>query len=200
VPDGPYGAIVRVTLREPKSGLVFVARGAVAVDPHRAVRMILIGPGGGTSLDAWVTPAAYRIEVPPLGIVRRGGAFSDPRLPVDFFRWWFLSPLEGRLLASFVPLGAAKEARLFVLRRDEATVVFEDAGLSGALEIVATERRPGHLERVFFRGRELAPHAGDRAEYEEPKTGVRAEVFVESVDAAAPEPAAFLDPDEGGAR
>jgi hypothetical protein len=200
VPDRPYGIIIRASLRESKSGRTLVARGALAVDPHRALRMILIGPGGGTALDAWVTPEAYRIEVPALGVLRRGGASSEPGLPVDFFRWWFLSPLDGRLLASFVPGAPERRGRWFILRRGAATVIVEDAGLSSGVEILATERRPGAFERLSFRGRELAPHAGDLAAYEEARTGVRAEVLVESVDPDAPEPIAFRDPDDGGQR
>jgi hypothetical protein len=201
VPERPYGIVVRVSLRERKSGRVFVARGAIAVDPHRALRMILLGPGGATALDAWVTPGAYRLELPALGVLRRGGTSVEPGLPIDFFRWWFLSPLDGRLLASSVRSGGAEgTGRWFVLRRDGATVILEDAGRSSGIEIVATERRPGALERLSFRGLALAPHGGDVAEYEETLTGVRAEVSVESVDSAEPEPMAFCDPDHGGER
>jgi hypothetical protein len=200
VPDRPYGIVVRVSLREPKSGRTFVARGALAVDPRRALRMILVGPGGGTALDAWVTPEAYRFEVPTIGLLRRGGVSPEPGLPVGFFRWWFLSPLEGRLLASFVPDEPKKGSRSFILRRGAATVIVEDAQLSTGLELRATQRSPGVFERLSFRGQELSPHAGDRAEYEEAGTGVRAEVLVESVDADAPESIAFRDPDHGGER
>jgi hypothetical protein len=200
LPDRPYGVIVRVSLREPKSRQTFVARGALAVDPRRALRMILVGPGGATALDAWVTPEAYRFEVPTIGVLRRGGVSAEPGLPVSFFRWWFLTPLEGRLLASFVPGAPKKGSRSFILRRGAATVIVEDAQVSTGLEIVATQRRPGAFERLSFRGQELAPHAGDRAEYEEAETGVRADVLVESVDPDAPESIAFRDPDHGGVR
>jgi hypothetical protein len=216
-PEHAYGIVIRVSLRARKSGQVFVARGALAVDPHRALRMILLGPGGGTALDAWVTPAAYRLELPALGVLRRGGVSPEPGLPIDFFRWWFLSPLDGRLLASSPRSGRVEEGgrrveeggreevsskggRWFILRRGAATVILEDAERPGGLEIVATERRPGALEHLAFQGLALAPHSGDRTEYEEARTGVRAEVVVESVDATEPEPVAFLDPDHGGER
>ena len=99
-PASPYGAVVRVSLREPRTGHTFAARGAVAVDPHHALRMILLGPGGATALDAWVTPERWRFAVPPAGVLRRGGREDDPSLPIGFFRWWFLSPVGGRLLTS----------------------------------------------------------------------------------------------------
>jgi hypothetical protein len=218
-PEHPYGIVVRVTLREPRTRKAFSARGALAVDPHRAVRMLLLGPGGTTALDAWVTPDSYRFEVPPIGLLRRGGTDADPSLPVEFFRWWFLAPVEGRLLASFAGPSlalsdfAACDGHWFVLRRDRATVTLcddrEGPGSSGqaSLDLRASERTPispgpggSRLERLSFRGLSLAPHAGDLAEYEDARSGVRAHVEVESRDTEAPDPVAFLDPDHGGAR
>jgi hypothetical protein len=210
-PTRPYGIVVRVTLREPRSGRSFAARGALAVDPHRAMRMILLGPGGTTAIDAWITPDAYRFEVPPLGLLRRGGREADPALPVTFFRWWFLAPVEGRLLASYpgpsltLPYVAACTGRWFILRRGTSTVTLcEEEGDEdlprGGIQVLATERSEGTLERLSFHGKSLAPHAGDEAEYQDAPSGVRAHVEVESYDADAPDPVAFMDPDHGGAR
>jgi hypothetical protein len=204
-PDHPYGMVVRVTLREPRSGRVFDARGAIAVDPHRALRMILIGPGGATALDAWVTGDAYRFEVPPLGMVRRGGREADAGLPVDFFREWFLAPLAGRLLASFA--GSSEDAPgedvcagdWFILRRGVGTLTFCDRAAPGELEIVGSRLTPKSAERLAFKGKSLTPHAGDHAEYEDARSGVRAKVEVESLDDSLPDPVAFLDPDKEGA-
>jgi hypothetical protein len=207
-PERPYGIVVRVTLSEPRSGRSFVARGALAVDPHRALRMILLGPGGTTALDAWVTPGAYRFEVPPMGLLDRGGESADPALPVELFRWWFLAPMDGRLLASYegpeltLQRLAPCKGRWFVLRRGASTVTLCDAqGNGGALEILATERTTGGaFERLSFHGQSLTPQAGDRAEYEDARSGVRAHVEVESCDRDPPDPIAFLDPDAGGSR
>ena len=73
-PERPYTERVVVAMREPRTGKVFQARGAVAVDPGHALRMILIGPGGMTALDAWVTDDHFRVVVPPISLERRGGA------------------------------------------------------------------------------------------------------------------------------
>jgi hypothetical protein len=207
-PERPYGVVVRVTLSEPRSGRSFAARGALAVDPHRALRMILLGPGGTTALDAWVTPTAYRFEVPPIGLLDRGGESANPALPVDLFRWWFLAPIDGRVLASYDgPELSLQDAmpckgRWFVLRRGASTVTLCEAEGDGrALEILATERTTaGAFERLSFHGQSLTPHAGDRAEYEDARSGVRAHVEVESCDPDPPDPIAFLDPDAGGSR
>jgi hypothetical protein len=191
--------VVRVALREPRTGRVFDARGGLAVDPGRALRMILIGPGGATALDAWVTADAYRFEVPPVGLLRRGGVQAEAGLPVDFFREWFLAPLAGRLLASFAgSLDAVGlppcRGRWFILRSGDATLTFCDQ-TPGSLDIVATRRTQSTLERLAFKGVSLAPHAGDHSEYEDQRSGVRAIVDVESVDDAPPDAVAFVDPD-----
>ena len=55
VPHTPYVQEVSISFREPGTGKVFDGRGAIAVDPAHAMRMILVGPGGATALDAWVT-------------------------------------------------------------------------------------------------------------------------------------------------
>ena len=69
-----------------------------------------------------------------------------------------------------------------------------------ALEVFATERTGMKDERLSFHGQGLVPHAGDTARYEDARSGVRAEVDVESRDVDVPDPIAFLDPDHGGAR
>ena len=43
-PQKPFSAVVQVSLRDPHSLHVWGARGAVAVDPHRALRMISWAP------------------------------------------------------------------------------------------------------------------------------------------------------------
>ena len=204
-PDRPYGVVVKVGLREPRTGRIFAARGALAVDPHRAMRMILLGPGGATALDAWVTLDAYRFEIPAIGLLRRGGAAAEPGLPVEFFRWWFLGPFDGRLLASFggralveEGIQLCDEGRLFLLRSGASTVSLCETRSAprGPLEIEASRRGGGAFDHLSFRGG-ADPGAGDRAVYEERRSGVRVEVDVESPDADPPDPLAFRDPDLG---
>jgi hypothetical protein len=192
-PTKPFAAVVQVALREPHTGRAFSARGAVAVDPHHAVRMILVGPAGATALDVWATPDRWRFEVPAANILRRGGREDDPSLPIGFFRWWFLAPLEGRLLTSVA--GGSRER--FVLRDRDATVDLTDSrGAAGeALHLVSASRRAGDaVDRIAFRGASFAAAAGDSATYDQEGSGVHVEVRIES-PADAPDPAAFVDPD-----
>jgi hypothetical protein len=192
-PVKPFAAVVQVTLREPHTGRSFSARGAVAVDPHHALRMILVGPAGATALDVWATPDRWRFEVPAANILRRGGREDDPSLPIGFFRWWFLSPLEGRLLTSVT--GRSRER--FVLRERDATIDLTDSRVSGeavAHVVSASRRVGGAVDRIAFRGASFAASAGDRATYDQDTSGVHVEVTIES-PSDAPDPAAFLDPD-----
>lgn len=189
-PDKPFGAIVRVALREPRTGKTFTARGAVAVDPHHALRLILLGPAGATALDVWATNDQWRFAVPAASLIRRGGREDDPTLPIGFFRWWFLAPLEGRLLTSV----ASAEATRFILRREGATVDLLDWRAGSLHEVLASRTVAGLVNRLSFEGRSLSVSAGDHATYDEEATGVHVEVTVES-NGEAPEPAAFEDPD-----
>jgi hypothetical protein len=166
------------------------------------MRMILVGPGGATAMDAWVTPDAYRFEVPAIGLLRRGGARADPGLPVEFFRWWFLAPFDGRLLASFGGRALAEqgivlcEGRVFLLSRGGSTITLCDTSSTeaGPLEMAASRRGSGALDRLAFHGG-ADPREGDCAVYEEARSGVRVEIEVESPDADPPDPLAFRDPD-----
>jgi hypothetical protein len=198
-PPRPYVEEVTIAMREPRTGKVFQARGAVAVDPQRALRMILVGPGGGTALDAWVTDERFRLLVPPIDFARRGGAAdADARgLPVGFFRWWLLHPLDGRLLAAWDREGDP----LYLLRRDEETVVLRDARIphTPRRHVIAVRRDGGAVERLEWLGRSLGrPHAGDKARYVDGATGLEVEVLVEQISPNEPDPAAFLDPDAEG--
>ncbi len=196
-PAQPFGAVVQVTLREPHSGRTFSARGAVAIDPHRAFRMILVGPGGATALDVWGTRDAWRFEVPAAHVLRHGGREDDPSLPIGFFRWWFLAPLSGRLLTSVAD--ASPDRQRFILRDGVATVDLTDVrGPRGHAVTAArlVEGREAAVDRVDFQGASFAVAlaSGDRATYDEDPSGVHVEVLVES-PTGAPDPAAFADPD-----
>ncbi len=122
-------------LREPHTGRVLAARGAVAVLPPRALRMILLGPGGTTALDLWASGDRYRFAVPVIDLKKRGDLGGPPEerrgLPVDFLTFWLLRPASGRLLWH------AREAAAdrFVLRGDGAAVVDLRAFDDGRIDV-----------------------------------------------------------------
>ncbi len=193
-PGRPYVEQIIVAMREPVTGRTFQARGALAVDPHRALRMILIGPGGGTALDVWLTDDRFRFVVPALSLVKKGGrdAASWRGLPVGFFRWWMLHPLDGRLLSAWRKKGDP----IYLLRRGDETVILRDhLGKSGH-HVLAMRREGGEVEEIEWFGRAPTPHAGDKARYVHVTSGLEVEVLVESTSDDEPDPAAFLDPDD----
>lgn len=199
VPERPYTERIVVAMRDPHTGKVFQARGAVAVDPRHAIRMILIGPGGVTALDAWVTDEHFRFVVPPISLERRGGADAESArgLPVGFFRWWLLHPLDGRLLAAW----NRDEGPLYLLRNGDETVLLRQARLahSGRERVLAARREAGEVERLEWVGRSpTVPHAGDKARYIDGASGLEVEVLVEGLGEEEPDPTAFLDPDAKG--
>lgn len=188
----PYVERIRLAIVDPRSGLQYEARGAVAVSPSRAARMMLIGPGGATALDVWVTRERFRMVVPSINLEKRGG--QDPAdargLPIGMLRWWFLAPLEGRLLlARSTPSESA-----WILRDDGATVTVRTDGS----HFIALRREAGALEAIDWIGRGLAPAAGAHGRYMEGRYGLRVEVLVEAVLPNEPDPEAFDDPDEKG--
>jgi hypothetical protein len=189
----PFGAIVRVELRDPRSGRALSARGAVAVDPHRAMRMVLLGPAGSTALDVWATADLWRFEAPAAQMLRRGGQDDDPTLPIGFFRWWFLAPLDGRLLTAVAGTGSER----FILRRGADIIDLTDTQDGTGHVVTASRRAQGWVDRIDFRGAALGAEPGDRATYDHEASGVHVEVLVESLS-GTPEPAAFADPDGPG--
>ncbi len=194
-PDHSWAAGLRVTMRDDESGRVVDGRGAIAVAPGRAVRMILVGGAGSTVLDAWVTGARWRVAVPLLDRVERGGLEEPRDLPIGFLRWWFLTPLNGTLFAA-----ASSDAGTSWLLRDGSAVIElrRDVCPRGSL-LVATRRTPESVERVSECREVAAPKPGDWARYVDEVHGLRVDVVLESVAAAPPDGAAFVDPDAPGA-
>ncbi|CAN5579382.1 hypothetical protein BH09MYX1_BH09MYX1_40970 [soil metagenome] len=188
VPKDPWVEQVTISFREPGTGKIFEGRGAIAVLPGRAMRMILVGPGGSTALDAWVTPDAYRFAVPPISLVRRGGRDAEPGLPIGFFRWWFLAPYAGRLRTIV--------GRELVLD-DGAGVVTIDDHVDGGARIVSAKRRHGAVtELLGFRGSPSGNAAkGDHASYRNLGTKLTVAITVDALGEDAPDPDAFVDPD-----
>jgi hypothetical protein len=103
---------VRIRVDAPYLPAPIEARGALAVDAARGMRLVLLGPGGTTALDFWAAGDRYRLSLPELGTDARGDATS-PRairraLPVELFRWWMLDPFGGELLFAVHEQGAVR--------------------------------------------------------------------------------------------
>jgi len=192
LPRRPYVERVQIGVVDPRSGKLYQARGAVAVSPNRAARLVLLGPGGTTALDVWVTPDRYRLAIPALELEKRGGRdLADAQgLPIGLLRWWFLSPLEGELVLA----RSSKREAAFLLRDGRATVTIRTDGE----HFFALRREGGKLEGLEWSGRGLVPVAGARGRYVDGQWGTRVHVFVEEVLPDEPDPAAFFDPDQKG--
>jgi|HubBroStandDraft_6_1064221.scaffolds.fasta_scaffold469502_2 hypothetical protein len=193
-PREPWSAGLRITMRDPASGRVIDGRGAIAVEPGQAVRMILTGAAGATMLDAWVTQARWRVAVPPLEIVRRGGLEEPRDMPVGFLRWWFLTPLTGRLFAATFTEGGS----LWLLRYGNAVIELREASCPRGTLLHATRRAVGHAETVEECRERGEPSAGDSARYVDEASGLCVDVSLESIAAAPPSGDAFRDPDALG--
>ena len=192
LPRRPYVERIQIGLVDPRTGKLYRARGAVAVSPDRAARLVLLGPGGTTAIDLWVTPDRFRVAIPSLKLEKRGG--TDPSeahgLPIGFLRWWFLSPLDGQLVLA----RSSRQEAAFLLRDGPATVTMRTDGE----RFFAIRRESGRLEGLEWSSQGLAPRAGARGRYIDGEWGVRVHVVVEEVLPDEPDPAAFFDPDEQG--
>jgi hypothetical protein len=187
----PWSAGARVTLQEPRSGRAIVGRGGLAVAPGRALRMILVGVGGMTMLDAWVTPKRWRVAIPPLGLVRRGGEGEPEDLPIGFLRWWFFTPMQGRLFAAKFD-GAAPT---WLLRDGESVVELHGGTCERGARLLAIRRRRGRAESVDECPVEARPAVGDRVRYADASTGLAVDLVLETVTGEPPPNEAFADPD-----
>ena len=188
--ERPYVERVRLSINDPRTGRQYQARGAVAVSPGRAARMMLLGPGGTTALDVWVTKDRFRFSVPAIKLEKRGG--TDPEqargLPIGMLRWWFLSPLNGRLLLA----RSTRDESSWILRDGPATVTVRSDGK----RFIALRREGETVEGIEWSSRGLVPQAGEHGRYVDGRSGLRVEVFVEDVLPTEPDPEAFDDPDE----
>jgi hypothetical protein len=187
----PWAAGVRVALREPRTGRVIRGRGGLAVVPGHALRMILQGVAGMTMLDAWATPARWRVAVPPLGIVRRGDADDPADLPIGFLRWWFFTPLEGRLFAATFD-GAVP---VWLLRDGDAVVELRAGDCERGPRLLGERWKRGQAESVDECRAGPRPSVGDHVRYEDAGSGLQVELVLESVSTEPPVADAFVDPD-----
>lgn len=190
LPRRPYAQRIRVGVVDPRTGKLYEARGAVAVSPDRAARLVLLGPGGTTAFDLWVTRDRYRFSIPPMKLEKKGGVdLSDARgLPVGFLRWWFLSPLEGRLLLA----RSGRTEASFLFRDGPATVTVRTDGE----HFVGIRKESRHLEGIEWSSHGLVQASGARGSYVDGDWGTRVDVVVEELLPDEPDPAAFLDPEE----
>lgn len=198
--DGPRTFKLSVALREPFTGRRTEARGAVALSPaDRAVRMILLGPGGTTAFDLWIRADRFRVSIPAVDLLRRGDA-STPKeqmrgLPVDFLRWWLLDPTRGELLWSDHAASGARH----VLREGAAItelLVAPDRSIR-ARRRTWTREQDGSGELVLLDDEKVnADHIGcGRARYTQASTGVEIEITCEAIEPSPPSERAFIDPD-----
>lgn len=188
-PHEPYVLVVSVAMHEPRLARTFTARGAIAVFPGRAVRMQLVGPGGATAIDAWLSRERFRFDVPAADVHAKGNVDGPEAvgLPVGFFRFWFLSSLEGRLLFA----KPTREGTYLVLRDGRATVEMFRALRDGHVEAERTAN--GITEELSVEARGPRPSVGDRAMYRAPG-GATVRVVVDGLGDEAPDPAAFEEP------
>jgi hypothetical protein len=191
-PEQPYSMNVALDLTQPQLGQRMRARGAVAVRPPDALRMILLGPGGTTALDLWICGDRFRFAVPAIDLERRGDGSTPPDqirgLPVDFLRWWFLRPFHGRLLS----FDEASSGRRYVLR-DAAQIIHlraphdRDHGLFTAARVSLDDRETLEVDG--------SSRCGD-VRYTQRSTGIDIAVRCEQVNDRAPPDRAFADPDD----
>jgi hypothetical protein len=184
----PYTMNLTLSLGHAQVGRTIRARGAVAVVPPHALRMILLGPGGTTAFDLWVCRDRFRLAIPALDLERRGDASSSPQLlrgmPVAFLRWWFLAPLGGKLLAFADHPGGRR-------------YVLSDGG--PILHVEPLQNDGLRVRRVVVGDEELMEIDGaacGRVRYQQRSTGVDIEVECEAREERSPPPEAFADPDD----
>jgi hypothetical protein len=152
--------------------------------------MILVGGAGATMLDAWVTPDRWRVAVPPLGLVRRGGADAPDDLPVAFLRWWFFRPLAGALFAA-----SPTPVETWLLRDGDALVEVRAQPCTQGAGTSVKRRVRGVVETIEACGSARPPSAGDHVRYENEATGLVVELRVEGLAPGSPPSDAFDDPE-----
>jgi hypothetical protein len=183
---------VTVRFAHAASGRSFQGRGALATRPADSARLILVGPAGSTAMDLWLDSSHWRLAIPSLDRVARGGPNSPPSasrgLPVSLLRWWLVHPFEGRLIAA-----AEREGRLVLVTKDDQGAIVEVVPRAGAaVELV--RHSGGHEERI------MASNPGcPSAHYWSSWTGVDLNIRCEERQSTQePDPRAFDDPDGQG--
>jgi hypothetical protein len=190
---------IALELREPRTGRVLSARGAVAILPPRALRMILLGPGGTTALDLWVDGDRYRFAVPAIDLQKRGD-LRAPReerrgLPVDFLAFWLLHPASGELAWASREEGGER----FLLRDGGAVVDLrarDDGRVDARRATWSPPDAPGARPRLLDDETVAAEGLGcGRVRYHQSSTGLDVSVTCESETRGEPPARALADPD-----
>jgi hypothetical protein len=153
--------------------------------------MILVGVAGATMLDAWVTPDRWRVAVPLLGLIRRGGDEAPGDLPIGFLRWWFFTPMCGQLVAATFD----EDGPTWLLRDGNAVVELQARTCDRGRRLVASRSDRGRVARVDECSGAVRPGAGDRVHYEEGPAGLAIDLVLDTVSAEPPAAEAFADPD-----
>lgn len=191
---------IALALREPITGRTLESRGALAVAPPESLRMILLGPGGTTSLDLWLHADEFRFAVPAIELMKRGDA-RTPRsqmrgLPVDFLRWWLLRPTSGTLLWHVF-----RDTGSWFVLRDGLAIVDLHIARSGHVTARRTtwevrSDEPSSKRKVDEEQVEADGFGCGVVRYKQASTNLQVTVTCESEDAEhAPNPRAFVDPD-----
>jgi hypothetical protein len=174
-PTATYRQTIVISIREALSGRGFEGRGVVAVMPGRALRMILLGPGGATAMDCWIRDGRWRVAIPGLDRIVRGDR-TTPRstmrgLPIDLLDRWLIAPWGGTIVAAHRgrvqtdgSVGGDRGVVAWMLRNagteireerfPEARAWFFDHGkLVGRVEGTSQEREGSRfVEHVEYRG------------------------------------------------
>jgi len=105
-PTQDFRQEIRISIRDGVSGRGFEGRGALAVRPGHALRMILLGPGGTTAMDVWIRDGRFRVAIPALDRSVRGDG-STPReklrgMPIDLLTRWLVAPFGGVVVSAHV--------------------------------------------------------------------------------------------------
>lgn len=191
---------VQLELSAPFMPSAIKARGGVAMDPTAgALRLILVGPGGGTAVDLWMLGPRYRFVVPALGKTLRGDAATPAAekkgLPVDFLGWWMLHPLRGEVLVASVD----EKGLSFVLRdvlpeSAGAVVAYVDGRVTPNGWFEGTRTTWANDAKIDEETISASSFGCGRVEYTQTSTSLRVVAICEDESAEVPD-RAFVDPE-----
>jgi hypothetical protein len=220
-PTRDFRQEIRISIRDDVSSRGFEGRGALAVRPGHALRMILLGPGGTTAMDVWIRDGRFRVSIPALDRRVRGDG-STPKeklrgMPIALLSRWLVAPFGGALVAAHAgrvddsgavvddptPGPAATNSFVAFLKRGEMFEVRSRTVRDDRIEARAWWLEHGRIQ-AFLVGRERAlgqnedsPVVPIDAHYVSFDPPMTVEVHADSValvDTPLPE-ATFADPD-----
>lgn len=203
----PHTRRISLSLREPITGRQLQARGAVALSPPQALRMIMLGPGGTTAMDLWLRDEKFRFSIPALDLLVRGkvGSTVTRGFPVNFLYSWLLHPAEGELLW-YERRGGADRFALRDPKHPEAILELctsSTPNITPAKHPIVLRRStwapsaPGETSVRLDEELIIAEDTGCAdARYAQASTGLTIEIRCEGEEhERTPNPKAFADPD-----